>query len=216
MAEDATVSPIEIREVAERAFKLQSYILRRSWGVLYAALSLAMFVTIFISPREPSVVLRLVLDTTTSGTALIAILWTFKRARDTAEVRHAVGRTRWSRPLGYRLLLPVWVSIHASLILVVILFRSEAVPLILVVYAVMAAYLCYALKLSFPSRLPLEGVVTLSSLGIAAIGSISLLPFIRESAPYGILWGATVAIWLCAAAYARTRRPPGSLEGRAV
>jgi hypothetical protein len=34
MTEDVTVSPGEIKKIAERALVLQSYLLRRAWGVL--------------------------------------------------------------------------------------------------------------------------------------------------------------------------------------
>lgn len=212
MAEEAAVSPREIKKIAERALVLQSYLLRRAWAVLYAALSLAMFVTIFVTPSEPTIAIRFVVNIAASGTALIAILWEFKRARNTAEIRNAIVDRRWSKPLGYRVLLPLWVAIYAILILTVIFLRPQAVSVILVIYAALAVSVYYALRLSFPLRLPPEGIVALSSLAVAAMGSIAFLPFVRDSAPYAILWGATIALWLLAAAYARTRPPPAPTE----
>ena len=162
---------------------------------------------------ESTIVLRIVVNMVASGTAFIAILWAFKRARDTAEIRNAMVDRRWSRPLGYRVVVPAWVAIYAILILTVIFFRPQAVSVILVVYAVLAAYLYYALRLSFPLKLPPEGIVALSSLVITTGGSILLLSVLaRDPAPFGILWISTVAVWLVAAAYARTRSPPGSTE----
>jgi hypothetical protein len=85
VAHEAAVSPREIKKIAERALVLQSYLLRRAWGVPYAAWSLAMFVTVFVSPSEPNIALRIVVNMAASGTALVAILWEFKRSCDTAE-----------------------------------------------------------------------------------------------------------------------------------
>ena len=181
-------------------------------GVLYAALSLAMFVTIFVTPSEPTIAIRFVVNIAASGTALIAILWEFKRARNTAEIRNAIVDRRWSKPLGYRVLLPLWVAIYAILILTVIFLRPQAVSVILVIYAALAVSVYYALRLSFPLRLPPEGIVALSSLAVAAMGSIAFLPFVRDSAPYAILWGATIAALALAAVYARTRPPPAPTE----
>lgn len=213
MAEDTTLSPVEIKRVAQRALVLQSYILRRAWGVLYATLSLAIFLTVFVSPSEPIIALRFAVDMAASGTALIVILWAFKRARETTEVSNAMAHKRWSRPLGYRALVPTWAAIYAVLITTVIFFRQQAVLAILVVYLVLAAYVYYALRLSFPLRLPPEGIAALSSLAVAAGGSLALLPFLSgDPAPYVILWGSMMAVWLFAAAYARTRPLPGSRE----
>ena len=82
MVEGETVPPREIREIAERALQLQTLILRRAWGVQYAALSLAMFVTIFASrvvDLEFGLVPAVISGMAASGTAWIAILWAFKR-----------------------------------------------------------------------------------------------------------------------------------------
>jgi hypothetical protein len=122
MAEDATVSPREIKKIAERALVLQSHLLRRAWGALYAALSFSMFVSIFVSPTvsvpsfssEATIILRFALNMAASGTASIAILWKFKRVRDTAEIRSAIVDRRWSEPLGHRFVVSEWIAIYES------------------------------------------------------------------------------------------------------
>jgi len=212
MARESAASPIEIKKIAERALLLQSYLLRRAWGVPYAAWSLALFVTVFVSPSEPDVALRLIVDIAVSGTALVAVLWEFRRARDTADVRNAIINVRRSKPLGYRVLLPTWVTIYAIAILTVIFFRPQAVLVLVAVYGTLAAYFYYSLRMSFPLRLPPEGKIALSSLAVAAIVSVGLLPLLGHPAPYGILWGMIVALWGFASAYARTRRPPAPTE----
>ena len=212
MAREAAVLPTEIKKIAERALVLQSYLLRRAWGVPYAAWSLTMFVTIFVSPIEPNFDLRFIVDIAASGTTLVAILWEFRRARSTVEVRNALENRRWSKPLGYRLLLPMWVTVYAIAILTVVFFRPQAVVVLLAVYGALAAYFYYSLRVAFPLRLPPEGKVALSSLAVAAIVSVGLLPFLSHPAPYAILWGMIVALWGFASAYARTKRPPAPTE----
>jgi len=212
MAREGGVPPAEIKKMAERALVLQSYLLRKAWGVPYAAWSLAIFVTVFVSPFEPDIALRIIVDIGVSGTALVAILWEFKRARDTAQVRNSVVNRRSSKPPGYRVLLPTWMTIYAVAILTVVFFRPQAVLVLLAVYGALAAYFYYSLRMAFPLRLPPEGKVALSSLAVAAIVSVGLLPLLRDPAPYGIIWGMVVALWGFATAYARTRRPPAPTE----
>jgi hypothetical protein len=87
---------------------------------------------------------------------------------------------------------------------------------ILAVFVVLVAYLCYALRLSFPLRLPLEGIVALSALALTVAGSIVLLAYGGGDAGYAILWGSTIVIWLLAAAYARRRPLPEPVEDSAT
>jgi hypothetical protein len=208
MTEEPGESPAEIRSIAERALALQWYVLRRSWGALYAIWASSMLVTIFFSPVEADLELRIAVNVVVSGSALVAVLWTFRRARGTAEVRYAIFDHEWSKPLGYRLLVPIWLAIYAVEILTVGFFRPAAVYAQLGVYALLVVYGYYALRLSFPRRLPAEGMIALSSLAFATLASLALLPFVRGTEPYGVIWAATIGLWLVAAAYARTRRPP--------
>jgi hypothetical protein len=216
MTEEPVESPGEIRSIAEKALALQSYVLRRSWGALYAVWASSMLVTIFVSPVEADLELRIAINVVVSGSALVAVLWTFRRAGDTAEVRYALFDHAWSKPLGYRLLVPIWLAIYAVEIVTVIFFRPAAVYAQLGVYALLVAYCYYALRLSFPHRLPAEGIIALSSLAFAALGSIVLLPFVKGTEPYGVFWASTIGLWLVAAAYARTRRPPRMSEGLTI
>jgi hypothetical protein len=216
MTEEPPESPGEIRSIAEKALALQSYVLRRSWGALYAVWASSMLVTIFVSPVEADLGLRIAINVVVSGSALAAVLWTFRRARDTAEVRYAIFDNAWSKPLGYRFLVPIWIAIYAVDILTVIFFRPGVVYVQLSVYALLVAYCYYALRLSFPDGFPAEGIIALSSLAFAALASIALLPFVSGTEPYGVLWATTIGLWLVAAAYARTRRPPRIPEGLTV
>jgi len=46
----ADVTRDEVRRAVERAILLNEYLLRRAWGILYLALSLSMFLSIFGVP----------------------------------------------------------------------------------------------------------------------------------------------------------------------
>jgi len=210
------VSPGEIKTIAKKALALQSYILRRSWGAFYAIWACSIFLTHFISPFEADLELRVAINLVASGSALVAVLWTFRRARNTAEVRYAIFDPAWSRPMGYRVLLPLFLAIYALAILTVIFFLPWAAYAVFASYVALVAYFYYALRLSFPVRLPIEGIIALSSAAFAALASIALLPFMKDIEPYGVLWGATIGLWLVAAAYARTRRPPRLSEGLTI
>lgn len=183
IAADTTVSPREVEKIAERALVLQSYLLRRAWGALYATLSLAMFVTIFVSPvvgylglsSESTLVLHLAVNLAASAIASPRF-FDSSRVHDTAEIRDAIVDKRRSKPLGYRVLSPTWVAIYAILILTVAFFRPQAVWVILAVYLFVAAYMLYSLRLSFPLKLPAEGIVVVAP-GHRGWGSLALLPF---------------------------------------
>jgi hypothetical protein len=179
------------------------------------------FVTMFVTSglslsSEGSLILKLVVNIAASGTALIVILRTFRRARYTAEISNLVIDRRWAGPFGYRVMMPMWTGAYAVAILTVTFFRAEAAPVILAVFVVLVAYLCYALRLSFPLRLPLEGIVALSALALTVAGSIVLLAYGGGDAGYAILWGSTIVIWLLAAAYARRRPLPEPVEDSAT
>ena len=131
MAEDTPGSPLEIREVAEKAFELQRYLLRRAWGVLYATWTVPIFLTVF--GGEPVVGLlglsaaytldeRIVVGMLASGTALTITLRAFKRVRDTAEIHNLIGGGKWKSVLGYRVLVPIWVLVYVILLAIIVAF----------------------------------------------------------------------------------------------
>ena len=129
----ADVARAEVRRAVKRAILLNEYLLRRAWGILYLALSLSMFLSSFGTAIIDSlgsigVASTLPLDMTASGSGIIAILWAFKRVRNSAEITHPEGDRAWSRLLGYRFLVPLWIAIEAVAILT-IAFASGRVSL---------------------------------------------------------------------------------------
>ncbi len=220
MAEGTLGSPLEIKQIAEQALSIQKHLLRRAWGVLYATYAVSMFVAVFGEPligatglaAEFTIAERVAVAMTASGAALAVTLWAFRRVRDTVEIRSIVTEGKWSRVLRYSVLVPIWVAIYAVLILGLSFFGSYETLLILMVYTAFWGFLCYALRLSFPDTLPIEGIVAISSFGIAIAGSALTTLSLSVAPLSGLLWGVSVVVWVLSAVYARTRRLPGSGE----
>ncbi len=215
----ADVTPDGLRRALRKAILLNEHLLRRAWGVLYLALALSMFLSIFgvpiIRSLEPiGFASTITMDMTASGCGLIAILWAFKRVRNTAEITHSEGYRAWSRLLGYRFLVPLWVAVEA-VVIVTILFASSRVSLVdLLIHVGLAVYLYYALRLSFSKKLPAEAVIAIGSLSLSSVASLALLSIVTSPGPYVLLWGATIVSWIFSGVYARTRPIPEFEEER--
>ncbi|MDG6978631.1 MAG: hypothetical protein JRN51_10935 [Nitrososphaerota archaeon] len=201
------------RYAVKQAILLNEHLLRRAWGVLYIALSLSMLLSIFGTPIIDSieslgVANSIGLNMTGSGFGVIAILWAFKRVRNAAETIHPEGDRAWSTPLGYRFIVAMWVAANAVAILTLVLARALVPSMVLLLHLAVAAYLLYALRLSFSRKIPEEAVIAIGSLSLSSIASLALLPFVSSTGPYAVIWGATIAVWIFSGVYARTRPIP--------
>jgi hypothetical protein len=209
----ADVSRDEMSRAVKRAILLNEYLLRRGWGVLYIVLALSMFLSIFGVPIIDSlesigVASTIAVDMTASGCGLIAILWAFKRVRNTAEITHLEGDRAWSRLLGYRFLVPLWIAINAVVILTIVLAMARVPLVVLLIHLGLAVYLYYALRLSFSKKIPGEAIIAITSLSLSSVASIALLSITTSHGPYALLWGATILAWILSGVYARTRPVP--------
>lgn len=215
----ADASRDEMRRSVNRAILLNEHLLRRAWGVLFLAVSLSMFLSIFGVPIIDSLdpigfTSTIAVDMTASGCAIIAILWTFKRVRNTAEITQPEDDRAWSRLLGYRFVVPLWIVINGIVILTIAFARAR-VPLVdLLIHLGLAFYLYYALRLSFSKKIPMEAVIAISFLSVSSIASIALLSITASLGPYVLLWGATIVSWIFSGVYARTRPIPEFEEER--
>jgi hypothetical protein len=209
----ADVSRDDVRRAVQQGILLNEYLLRRAWGVLYLALSLSTFLSIFGTPIIESLGLiglasAIVADLTASGCAIVAILWAFKRVRNAAEITHPEDDRAWSRLLGYRYLVPAWIAVNALAILTFVIARAEVALVVLLIHLGVAVYLYYALGLSFPKKIPAEAVIAIGSLSVGSVASIALLSVGAGPGPYVLIWGATIATWIFSGVYARTRPIP--------
>jgi hypothetical protein len=209
----------EVRRAIKQAIRLNEYLLRRAWGILFLALSLSMFLSIFGTPIIDSlesigVASTLPVNLTASGCGIIAILWAFKRVRNAAEITHPEGDRTWSRLLGYRFLVPLWIALN-GIIIMTIAFASGRVSLVvLLIHLGLAVYLYYALRLSFSKKIPVEALIAIGSLSLSSVASIALLSITTSPAPYALLWGATIVAWIFSGIFARTRPIPEFEEER--
>lgn len=215
----ADASHDEVRRAVKRAILLNEYLLRRAWGVLYLALALSMFLSIFGGPIVDSIISigytsMLAMDMTASGCSIIAILWAFKRVRNSADITHPEGDRTWSMLLGYRLVVPLWITTNAVVIMTIVLAKAQ-VPLVLqLVHVGLVVYLYYALRLSFSKKIPGEAVIAIAALSLCSIATMALLSITMSHGPYAILWGATIVAWIFSGIYARTRPIPEFEEER--
>ncbi len=215
----ADVPREEMTRAVKRAILLNEYLLRRAWGVLYIVLALSMFLSIFGAPIIDSLesiglASTIAMDMTASGCGTIAILWAFKRVRNTAEITRPESDRTWSTLLGYRFIVPLWIAIN-GIIIMTIAFASDRVSLVdLLIHLGLAVYLYYALRLSFSKKIPVEGVIAIGSLSLSSVASIALLSIITSPGPYALIWAATIAAWIFSGVFARSRPIPEFEEER--
>jgi hypothetical protein len=209
----------DTKRAVEQAILLNEYLLRRAWGVLYLALSLSMFLSIFGTPiinslESIGLASSIAVDLTASGCGIAAILWAFKRVRNTADITHPEGDRAWSRLLGYRFLVPLWIALNALVILTIALASARVPLVVLLIHLGVAVYLYYALSLSFSEKIPAEAVIAIGSLSLSSIASLALLSIVTSPGPYVLLWGATIVAWIFSGVYARNRPIPEFKEER--
>ena len=215
----ADFSHDDTKRAVRQAILLNEYLLHRAWGILFLALSFSVFISSFGTPIIDSlgsigVATTLPIDMTASGCGIIAILWAFKRVRNSAEITQPEEDRAWSRVLGYRFLVTLWIATNAAMILT-IAFASSLAPLVIFLIRLgLAVLLYYALTLSFSKKIPGEAVIAIGSLSLSSVASIALLSVVTTPGPNALLWGATIAAWISSGIYALTRPVPELVEER--
>ena len=215
----ADFSRDDTRRAVKQAILLNEYLLRRAWGVLFVVIALSMFFSIFgvaiLAAARLFGVAGLVATTlAATGSGLIVILWTFRRVAYTAEITHSKDVPAWSRFLGYRLLVPLWVVANAVAVSTLVLARPEVPSVFFLMHLGIAVYAYYALRLSFSKRIPGEAIIAVGSLALTSVVSIPLLEVARGTGIDVLLWAATIAIWIFSGVFARTRPIPEFAEER--
>jgi hypothetical protein len=215
----ADISRDEAKRAVKQAILLNEYLLHRAWGILFLALSLSVFISSFGTPiidllESIGAASTLPVDMAASGCGIIAVLWAFNRVRNTAEITQPEGDRAWSRLLGPRFLVTLWIGTNAVVILTIVL-ASSRVPLVLFLIRLgLAALLYYALRLSFSKKIPGEAIIADGSLALSSIASIALLSIDSSPGPYVLLWGATIVVWIFSGVFALTRPIPEPVEER--
>lgn len=215
MIEDAETdfSGDDAKRAVRQAILLNEYLLRRAWGVLFIVLALSMFFSIFgVAILEVAnsfgVTSLITITVTATGSGLIVILWAFKRVSYAADITHSEDVPAWSRFLGYRLVVPLWIVANGVAIVTVVLARGELSLVFFLEHLGLSVYLYYVLRLSFSRRIPGEALIAIGSLSLCSVASIALLSIVSGPGPYAILWGATIVAWILSGVFARTRSVP--------
>ena len=217
--EAADVSRDDMKSAVNRAILLNEYLLRRAWGVLFIVVALSMFLSIFgvailQVAKSFGIPGSITFAVTASGCGLVVVLWTFKRVRYAAEITRPEGDPAWSRLLGYRLLVPLWVVTNAASVSTVVLASTLLPMVFFLIHLGLAAYLYYALRLSFSKNIPGEANIAIGSLSLCSIASLALLSVSTGAGPYALLWGATIVAWISCGVFAHSRPIPEFEEER--
>ena len=218
MIED--VSPEQIKRIAEKALVIERYILERAWGLCYAAVA----AEIVLIPFLPLIVLflglstgyflvaALVVNTAVSIVGAAMIAWIFKKAYNSMLVHREIVDSIWTKLLRPSWIALVWTAYYLPILAAIFLLRHEFLVFRFGLLATTVFPLFFALKGSFPERLPRESIAVVSALTTYTLGGfvVSLLN-VNEGA-YLILWVIFLVVLILASAYARRRKPPISLE----
>jgi DNA-binding MarR family transcriptional regulator len=126
---------------------------------------------------------------TASGLGVAAILWAFRRVRNTAEITQIEGGRTWAMLLGYSYIVPAWIALNALVILAIVLARAKVPLVVSLIQLGVAVYLYYALRLSFSRKIPGEAAVTIGSLVVGSVATIALLSITTRPGVYVLIWG---------------------------
>ena len=186
---------------------------------MFLSLALSVFISSFGTPIVDSlgsigVASTLPINMTASGCGIIAILWAFKRVRNSAEITQPEGDRTWSRLLGYRFLVTLWIATNAVVILTIAFAYSLLPMVVFLIRLGLAVLLYYGLRLSFTTRIPADATIAIGSLSLSSITSNALLSIFASPGPYPLLWGATNVVWIISGNLALTRSIPESVEAR--
>ena len=218
MVED--VSPEHIKRVAEKALVIEQYILERAWGLCYAAVAAEIVLITFL----PSIILFLgvsagyflvvaiVVNTAVSFVGAAMIAWIFKKAYNSMLVRREIVDSIWTKLLRPSWIVLVWTAYYLPVLAAIFLLRHEFLVFRFGLLATTVIPLFFALKGSFPERLPRESIAVFSALTIYTLGGF-VVSLLKANAGFDlILWVIFLIVLVWASAYARRRKPPISLE----
>ena len=218
MAED--VSPEQIKRVAETALVIERYILERAWGICYGAVA----AEIVLIPFLPLIILFLglsagyflvvaiVVNTAVSIVGAAMVAWIFKKAYNSMLVRREIVDSIWTKLLRPSWIALVWTAYYLPILAAIFLLRHEFLVFRFGLLATTVFPLFFALKGSFPERLPRESIAVVSALTIYTLGGFVVSLLKANAGFYLILWVIFLVVLIWAFAHARRRKPPNSLE----
>jgi hypothetical protein len=216
VAEDKAVSSEQVKQIAKRALVLEQYLLRRAWGLGYAVAAaeialIILFDILFVrlSP-DYELIVPLAFNTAVSISGAAVITWVFKKAYDAMVVRREIVDSVWAKLLRPSWVAVLWLAYYLPVAIAVIFLRPIAGIALYGLLATTVGPFYFALKVSFPERLPREGIAVLTAFAICALGNLTIFLLKGTAAP--LLWIFMIAVSLIATAYAYRQKPPNPPE----
>jgi hypothetical protein len=218
MVED--VSPEQIKRVAEKALVIERYILERAWGLCYAAVA----AEIVLIPFLPLIalflglsagyflVVAIMVNTAVSIVGAAMIAWIFKKAYNSMLIRREIVDSIWTKLLKPSWIALIWTAYYLAILAAIFLLGHDFLVFRFGLLATTVFPLFFALKGSFPERLPRESIAVVSALTIYTLGGFVVSLLKANLGFYLILWVIFLVVLIWAFAHARRRKPPISLE----
>jgi hypothetical protein len=144
------------------------------------------------------------------GTGLcagLATMWIFGNAHRTISLRKAVGLYRSLGGSGIALMWALWVGFDIAAGLIFFFFPKEALSILYAMLFIVEIFIYYALKFSFPNKIPFEGILALVSYGACVVLSFFVSLITTSYLIIDIGWGVTIAVWLFCSFYGLWKAP---------
>jgi hypothetical protein len=201
-SDENSLSPSDVRRLTKKALQFQRYIFRKTWGIYYALWACAFTIYIFVPPLLETFGLPnfvngyplVAVDLVVSVIVGIATGRLLESARRSAFV-HSVLRS--PRDAFYKRWFGAWWMIYITAIIVsAVFFGADLLSVTFGLATTVTPVFYYLLRSSFPEKLPTEGILAIFFFGFATIASFILSFFPLNYLAYGIIWGATILVWL--------------------
>jgi hypothetical protein len=106
----------------------------------------------------------------------------------------------------------LWLVYYLPVVIAIIFLRPIAAIVLYGGLAISVGPFYFSLKVSFPERLPREGIAVLATFAFCALGNLAIFLLKGTIAP--LLWILLIAVSAVASAYAYRQKPPNPPEGR--
>ncbi len=216
MAENKAVSSDQVKQIAHKALDIERYILRRAWGLCYGVLAteiaLVLFFDILFARLSPdyNLFIPVAFNTSVSIFGVVVVTWVFKKSYNAMLIRREITDSIWAKLLRPSRVPVLWIAYYLPVITAIIFLRPIAA---IVLYGGLATSLgpfYFSLKVSFPERLPREGIAVLAAFALCTLGNLTVFLLNGNVAP--LLWVLMIAVSAVASAYAYRQKPPNPPE----
>jgi hypothetical protein len=218
MIEDSTITAEEVKTVAQKVLAIERVVLRRAWGLAYAVATAELLLR-FLLPVSAyelglsavfSVVGNLVFSAAIALAGFAVTIWILRRIYALRFVRKSILGSFWSWALRPLPALVIFVLAYAALFAVITFFGPNGATVLFLFLAAGTPGFYYPLKISFPERLPSEGLACLFAYGVATIATviITISPLAVNFVPYLAIWGALTLVFFLAFLYTRSLKLP--------